>query len=125
MITDLGRILDPIGDKLLTIGALWCITDEGFIPKWIVIAVSAKELLMLIGGAIIHKKARAEMPSSNIFGKLTTVVFFVVCVSCMLFRNISASAVHMMFYIAVLLMAAAFLSYIKAFSAVMKEAGTK
>ena len=43
---------------------------------------------MLIGGAVVRKKEGGEIPSSNIIGKTSTVVFFIVCVTLMLFRQI-------------------------------------
>lgn len=122
LISNLGKILDPLGDKLMTLAVLACITLDRVIPVWVVITALIKELFMLLGGAIIRKREGGEIPSSNIIGKTSTVVFFVVCVTLMLFRNIPAKAVMMMVSAAVVLMLIALVSYIRTFVYVMKKA---
>ena len=76
LISNLGKLLDPLGDKLMTLAVLTCITIDNIIPVWAVIAVLCKEALMLIGGVVLRRKEGGEIPSSNIVGKTSTVVFF-------------------------------------------------
>jgi CDP-diacylglycerol--glycerol-3-phosphate 3-phosphatidyltransferase len=85
--SNMGKFLDPLGDKLMTISVMVCITIDGLIPLWAVLLVALKELLMATGGLVLHKKAHVELPPSNIIGKASTVVFFLVCVALMIFRN--------------------------------------
>lgn len=68
LITKLGRILDPLADKLMKAAAVVCLTIRGDIPLWIILVLLAKELIMLSGGAVLLKKMR-DVPSSNWFGK--------------------------------------------------------
>ena len=49
-ITKLGRILDPLADKLMTFTVIICITADGIIPLWAVVVFFLKELTMAIGG---------------------------------------------------------------------------
>lgn len=86
--SELGKVLDPLGDKLMTIAVMVCITIDGLIPFWAVLLAGVKELLMGAGGLVLHRKAHAELPASNLIGKASTVVFFLVCVTLMLFRNL-------------------------------------
>ena len=44
LVTDLGKILDPIADKLLTSGALVCLSILGELPWWITIVVLVREV---------------------------------------------------------------------------------
>lgn len=76
MITQLGKILDPLADKL-TLAAV-CITVALHVPALIPLAVVyvAKELCMLIGGLLIVRSG-IKIQSSKWFGKLATVVFYV------------------------------------------------
>jgi len=120
--SNLGRILDPIGDKLLNISVLTCIAIEDLIPWWMVIVVLCKELLMFTGGALIHRKAKMEIPPSNYCGKASTVVFFIVCVIILLFKNISDKLIIFMLYVAILLAVAALFSYIRAYRTAMHRA---
>jgi CDP-diacylglycerol--glycerol-3-phosphate 3-phosphatidyltransferase len=122
LISNLGKILDPLGDKLMTLAVLTCITLDRIIPVWVIIAALVKELFMLLGGMIIRKKEGGEIPSSNIIGKTSTVVFFVVCVTLMLFKKIIPSNIAlMMISTAVLLMLIALISYIRTFIYIMKN----
>ena len=118
--SNLGKLLDPLGDKVMTFAVILCITIDGFLPVWTVIVVGVKEILMAIGGFVVHKVAHVEIPASNIIGKVSTVVFFLVCVSVMLFE-IPPNAVTAMISGAILLALLAFASYIKTYSAVMKN----
>ena len=43
MITDFGKFMDPIADKLLVSSALICLSSLGEIPAWIVIVIIARE----------------------------------------------------------------------------------
>ncbi|MDR0838671.1 MAG: CDP-alcohol phosphatidyltransferase family protein [Oscillospiraceae bacterium] len=119
--SNLGKVLDPLGDKMMTVAAMVCITIDGLIPVWAVSTAVVKELLMGIGGLLIHRRARVEIPPSNIFGKITTVVFVAVCIALMLFPQIPRAAAKAMIGIALALTIAALLSYILTFSAVMKK----
>ena len=119
--SNLGKVLDPLGDKLMTISVMVCITIDGLIPIWTVVVAGAKELLMGAGGILLLKIAHAEIPPSNILGKSSTVVFFLVCVTLILFNNIPHSAAVALISVAIALMAAALASYIKTFITVMKN----
>lgn len=121
LISNLGKILDPLGDKLMTLTVLVCITIDQVIPVWAVVIAVLKELLMLLGGIIIRKKEGGEIPSSNIIGKTSTVVFFVVCVTLMLFKHISANIATLMISAAIALMLLALVSYIRTFIYVVKK----
>lgn len=85
MITRLGRILDPLADKLMTAAAIVCITIAGIVPAWIIIVFTAKELIMGLGALVMYKKIDDVLPS-NLLGKTATVTFFIFCVALMLFN---------------------------------------
>ncbi|SHI22795.1 CDP-diacylglycerol--glycerol-3-phosphate 3-phosphatidyltransferase [Sporobacter termitidis DSM 10068] len=119
LISNLGKLLDPLGDKLMTLAVLTCITIDNVIPVWAVLVAVCKEVLMVVGGALVRKKEGGEIPPSNIIGKTSTVVFFVVCVTLMLF-NIPDNIATIMISVAIVLMLVALASYINTFIRVMK-----
>ena len=121
LITNLGKLLDPLGDKLMTFAVLICIMIDSVIPLWSVLVFVIKEILMGFGGLIIHKKAKLEIPPSNYMGKLSTVVFFVVCVVLMLFR-IPQNIATIMISVAIGFMLMALGSYVITFSGAMRSA---
>lgn len=109
--TKLGRILDPLGDKVMTFSVLLCITIDRIIPIWAVVIFVIKELLMVIGGFILLKRS-SDMPPSNYFGKCSTVVFFLVCVYLALFKNTPPVVATVLISIALLVTLAALVSYL-------------
>ena len=118
--SNLGKLLDPLGDKLMTFAVILCITIDGILPVWAVVIVGVKEILMAIGGFVVHKVAHVEIPPSNLIGKVSTVVFFLVCVSFMIFE-IPGSVVVAMISGAIILALFAFASYIRTYMIVMKQ----
>ena len=75
-ITEVGKILDPLADKLMQFVAVICLVITGKLSYPVVIVVFFKELLMLIGATLVARKKKAVAPS-NWFGKLATFVLFV------------------------------------------------
>lgn len=76
MVSDLGKVLDPIADKLTQAVVLLCITINHMVilPTFIVLFI--KELLTMF--AAIHILSNGTKPiSSRWFGKLSTVVVFI------------------------------------------------
>lgn len=70
-ISKLGRILDPLADKLLQITALACLVLKGIMHWLPFIVFATKELLLIIGGYTMASKINDVMPS-NIFGKVAS-----------------------------------------------------
>lgn len=46
MITDYGKIMDPLADKLLVTSALVCMVQIWVVPAWMVIVILAREFLI-------------------------------------------------------------------------------
>ena len=44
--TDMGKLLDPLADKLLVTGAFIVLVDIGRIPSWIVVLILGREFLV-------------------------------------------------------------------------------
>jgi len=118
-ITKLGRILDPLADKLMAFTVLVCITIDRLIPPWAVATFFVKEALMGIGALLLYKKI-SDTPPSNVFGKISTVVFFAVCVILIAFKNENGSYLPeplpaIMIAAAIIIMLLAFASYLAKF----------
>jgi CDP-diacylglycerol--glycerol-3-phosphate 3-phosphatidyltransferase len=121
----LGKLLDPVGDKLMTVAVLACITADGIIPLFAVIVVVVKEALMGVGGLILHRKTHGDIPPSNILGKISTVAFFVICVALILIEGIPDNIASIMISIAVALTLMALGGYILTFIGSVSKKTTK
>lgn len=67
LITEMGKWLDPMADKLMAIGVVLSFTLTGILPLFVVIVLAAKELLMLGGGLMMIR--RGNIIPSNTLGK--------------------------------------------------------
>lgn len=118
-ITKLGRILDPLGDKLMCFAVVLCIAIDGIVPMWAMVVLFAKESLMAVGGLLMYEKA-TDVVSSNVFGKAATAVFFVVCVLLMLFEGIPGYIAKIMISFALALTVTALITYLVQFVGIMR-----
>ena len=119
--TNLGRVLDPLGDKLMMISVMTCITIDGIIPIWAVLTAGVKELLMAIGGYVMHRAAKAPVPQSNMIGKASTVFFFLICVALMLLRDIPGYIAICLISAGITVMLLALASYVNTYIKFMKS----
>ncbi len=72
-ITEFGKMLDPLADKIFIATAVVTLIIVGRIPLWFAIAVLLRDLLIIIGGYYAKSKLNYFMPS-NILGKITVTI---------------------------------------------------
>ncbi|HOB20520.1 MAG TPA: CDP-diacylglycerol--glycerol-3-phosphate 3-phosphatidyltransferase [Candidatus Atribacteria bacterium] len=75
LVTDWGKLMDPLADKLMLITVMVCMYIDGIVPLWVIIVIALKELLMILGAAFLYKKD--IIVQANFYGKLATVLFYV------------------------------------------------
>jgi len=119
--SQLGKVLDPLGDKLMTFAVIVCLTITTPILIWAVLVFFVKEVLQGIGGFILHKVAKAEIPPANLLGKASTVVFFLVCVTLMIFTNMPTSVIHTLMAAAIGLTLVSLTGYMISYAGIMKS----
>lgn len=77
MVSNLGKILDPIADKLSQIAIVIILLVKFWDGplKYVLFLFIFKELLMVIGGGILMAKGMRPV-AAEVWGKLATVVFY-------------------------------------------------
>ena len=74
LITDFGKLFDPLADKVMVVTAMVCQALIGVFPWIAIIIVGVKELIMMLGG--IFMLSKNVVVYSNYVGK-TAQVFFI------------------------------------------------
>jgi CDP-diacylglycerol--glycerol-3-phosphate 3-phosphatidyltransferase len=72
-ITELGKILDPLADKLMIGSAVIILLVQNRMPFWYVAIIIGRDLFNLLGGLLVSRKIKFVLPSILI-GKVAAVV---------------------------------------------------
>jgi len=75
MVTTIGKMLDPLADKLLMIAVIVSFLYLEFIPWQAALAIFIREAGMIIGSTVFHFRGYKTVPA-NWLGKLTTVLYY-------------------------------------------------
>lgn len=71
LVTDLGKFLDPLADKLLVLSVLIVLVQEGLVPAWVVVVIFSRELMITILRSVGASQGR--MIAAAPLGKTKTV----------------------------------------------------
>ena len=72
MVTNFGKFLDPLADKILVAAALVCFTELGWTESWVTIVILAREFVvsgLRLAAASSEKKV---VIAANMWGKIKT-----------------------------------------------------
>lgn len=84
-VTNLGKFIDPLADKLLVSAALILLVEVGTIPAWVVITIIAREFT-ITGFRIIAASEGVTIAASSL-GKFKTITQLIAIIL-LLFNNI-------------------------------------
>lgn len=90
MVSDFGKILDPVADKLTQITVIFCIATH--IPEmWVLVGMFiAKEFIMMVMGMAAIKKLES-VNSAKWYGKANTVILYAVMILFIIFPNMPSA----------------------------------
>lgn len=73
--TLLGRVLDPVADKVVVLTALAALAVRGKLPLWAGGVLAVKEVAQVAGGAFLWRRSRRVIKAS-LLGKGATVLLY-------------------------------------------------
>ncbi|MDE7013698.1 MAG: CDP-diacylglycerol--glycerol-3-phosphate 3-phosphatidyltransferase, partial [Kineothrix sp.] len=86
LITNFGKFMDPLADKLLVCSALICLVELGRIPSWMVIVIIAREFI--ISGFRLIASDNGVVIAASYWGKFKTT--FQMVMICLMIANLGA-----------------------------------
>lgn len=82
-ISEFGKVVDPLADRLLVIAVLMALMWRSFMPLWMGVVIVSRDVLMLIGAPVvgIRDPQVRERLAVHWTGKLATALLFVsICI---------------------------------------------
>lgn len=98
MVSDLGKFLDPVADKLTQMSMIVCLLWEAiakgnstllFMLIALLVLFVVKEIIMLVAGSVVLKKTDT-VNSAKWYGKAVTVVLYCAMLALFVFPNMPA-----------------------------------
>lgn len=114
MITDLGKLLDPIADKLTQLALILCLSLRHPILWFVVVLFFIKELSQLIGCAVSLHKGKT-MTGALMPGKVCTTVLFISLIIMVMLPNLHESIILCIAIVDSIFLIIAFVTYVIAF----------
>jgi len=117
LISNFGKLIDPLADKSTQIAILTTLALKGFIPIWIIVIIFLKEFAMIAGASFLYGKELVV--SSKWYGKLATVLFYIAIVSSLAIKyfNIAFKFDIYLYYLAIFFTLFSLCMYFHAFYA--------
>ena len=75
--SELGKILDPVADKLLLSGVIFVLWLSDLIPFYVFFILIARDVIILLGAAFQMTLTDSKAPYPNFLGKFTTIMLIV------------------------------------------------
>lgn len=119
LVTNFGKFMDPLADKLLVCSALICLVEMAKLPAWMVIVIIAREFI--ISGFRLIASDNGVVIAASYWGKFKTT--FQMVMICLLIADIEAiSAItNVIIWAALILTVVSLIDYLAKNKDIMKE----
>ncbi|HIZ20321.1 MAG TPA: CDP-alcohol phosphatidyltransferase family protein [Firmicutes bacterium] len=119
-ITDLGKILDPVADKLTQVTVVLCLAIRNPAMISLLVICFVKELCQGIGGLFLLRRG-AKIHGAKWYGKVSTFVFYGVMALIVLWPGMPMPLMVALIVLVAVLMLFAFFNYMKVFFSLKKD----
>ncbi len=121
LVTNFGKFMDPLADKLLVCSALICLVELSKIPAWIVILIIAREFI--ISGFRLVASDNGVVIAASYWGKFKTT--FQIVMICLMIADLEPLyfVTQIVMWIALALTVISLVDYLVKNKDVMKDTG--
>lgn len=88
MITDFGKFLDPLADKILVAAALICFVEQGWTSAWVVSVILMREFVVSGVRLVAASSEKKSVIPANIWGKLKTAFTMIAIAAVLIFQSL-------------------------------------
>ena len=119
LVTNFGKFMDPLADKLLVCSALICMIELGQLPAWMVIIIISREFI--ISGFRLIASDNGRVIAASYWGKFKTT--FQMVMICLMIANIEALSVltTIVMWVALVLTVVSLVDYLMKNKDVLKD----
>ena len=119
LVTNFGKFMDPLADKLLVCSALICLIELRQLPAWMVIMIISREFI--ISGFRLVASDNGIVIAASYWGKFKTT--FQMVMICLLIADIEAISLitNVIVWIALILTVVSLIDYLLKNKDIMKE----
>lgn len=127
LVTNFGKFMDPLADKLLVCAALICLVEMGRIPSWVVIIIISREFI--ISGFRLIASDNGVVIAASYWGKFKTVFqMIMVCLMIAGFQDLIpwyGFLTNVVMWVALILTVVSLIDYLLKNKDVMKDTKSK
>lgn len=124
MVTDLGRIIDPLADKLMQLAMLVALTVRVKYMYLLVIFLVVKELLTSILGFFVLRYAKRRLNGAKWYGKVCTAVLYVIMLALVAFPGMEKGLQEILLVVCACGLALAFVMYTRLYIIMLIDSKT-
>lgn len=119
LVTNFGKFMDPLADKLLVCSAMICLVELSRIPAWVVIVIIAREFI--ISGFRLVASDNGVVIAASYWGKFKTV--FQMVMICLMIADLEPLALvtQIVMWVALVLTVVSLVDYLIKNKGVMQE----
>jgi CDP-diacylglycerol--glycerol-3-phosphate 3-phosphatidyltransferase len=121
-ITDFGKLMDPIADKLLVIAALFALVELDRVAAWVAMVIVAREFAVTV--TRMYATQQGIVIAANYWGKAKTIVQ-VVAIFCLIAFFPAPLWVDLLVYLAVAITIISGIDYFFGLRKLMREASER
>lgn len=123
LVTNFGKFMDPLADKLLVCSAMICLVDLKLIPSWVVLIIIAREFI--ISGFRLVASDNGVVIAASYWGKFKTTFQMIMVIVIIFNINLKLEALEIagivLIYVSLLLTVVSLVDYIVKNLGVLKE----